>query len=63
MGDQSGANAKFAAPQDEGLSASEQSYFDASVLSAALERWVMNYGDNEGCETVPEQRKELRFAG
>lgn len=61
MGDQPGANAKFAAPQDGGTAATEQ-YFDSSVLSAALERWVLNFGEQEGCATVPAQRSELSCA-
>lgn len=62
MGDQSGANATFAAPHDDGTS-QDQTYFDASVMSAALERWVLNFGELEGCASVPVQRSELRCAG
>ena len=61
MGDQPGTNAKFAAPQDDGTASAEH-YFDASVLSAALERWVQNFGEQEGCATVPAQRSELSCA-
>jgi hypothetical protein len=63
MGDQSGANATFATPQDDGMSTSEQVFFDATVLSAALERWVRSYGEQEGCTSVPAQHSEASCAG
>ena len=61
MGDQPGANPRFAAPQDDGIPTPPEVYFDAPVLSAALERWVQNYG--ERCATVPAQRSEMSCAG
>ena len=64
MGDHSGANATFAAPQDDGSSvSSSQDHFDQSVLSAALARWVLHYGEQGSCTTVRGQRGELRRAG
>lgn len=60
MGDQPGANATFAAPQDDGIPTASESYFDAPVLSEALERWVQDYGDR--CATVPAQRGEMSCA-
>ena len=62
MGDHPGANSKFAAPQDDGMSPPDQSYFDRSVISAALERWVQHFGQ-DSCEVVPEQRSEYPRAG
>jgi hypothetical protein len=56
MGDHSGANRRFAAPQDDGMPTTDN-YFDQSVISAALERWVRQFGE-DSCAVVPAQRSE-----
>lgn len=64
MCDHPGADAMFAAPQDDGRSIPIcQSHFDESVASAALERWVLSFGEQQGCATVPAQRSEMSCAG
>jgi hypothetical protein len=61
MGDHPGANSTFAAPQDDGMSVTA-AYFDKLVISAALERWIDQFGQ-QSCAEVPEQRGEYRRAG
>ena len=60
MGDQPGANAKFAAPQDDGAP-TPSDHLDAAAFSAALKRWVQRHGDRSA--TVPAQRSEMSCTG
>ena len=61
MGDQAGADAKFAAPQDDGMPTPPDNFAE-SLASAALERWVLNF-EPVACGSVPAQRSEMSCTG